>query len=76
MSLLVLAGTREARQILWALADSGRPVVASLAGATERPEPLTTRIRAVWSSRLSRAPAAASRAKRRPSSPIVPEAKR
>lgn len=40
MSLLVLAGTREARQVLWALTETGRPVVASLAGATRRPEPL------------------------------------
>lgn len=40
MSLLVLAGTREARQVLWGLTGSGRDVVASLAGATRGPEPL------------------------------------
>ena len=40
MTLLLLAGTGEARRIAWALADSGVPVVASLAGATRAPEPL------------------------------------
>ncbi len=40
MTLLVLAGTAEARQILWSLADSGRTAIASLAGATRHPEPL------------------------------------
>lgn len=40
MTLLLLAGTGEAKQIAWGLSDSGRPVVASLAGATRSPDPL------------------------------------
>ncbi|WP_281982230.1 cobalt-precorrin-6A reductase [Thalassorhabdomicrobium marinisediminis] len=40
MTLLLLAGTSEARRIAWGLADRGRRVVASLAGVTRRPEPL------------------------------------
>ena len=37
MTLLLLAGTREAQQIARALADQGRDVVASLAGVTRAP---------------------------------------
>ncbi|MEO0894487.1 MAG: cobalt-precorrin-6A reductase [Pseudomonadota bacterium] len=37
MTLLLLAGTREAQEIARALADQGRNVVASLAGATRAP---------------------------------------
>ncbi|MDC0115995.1 cobalt-precorrin-6A reductase [Octadecabacter sp.] len=46
MTLLLLAGTGEARRIACGLADSGVRVTASLAGATRHPEPLpvTTRI--------------------------------
>jgi len=46
MTLLMLAGTGEARRIAGALAGQGRPAIASLAGATRRPEalPLPTRI--------------------------------
>lgn len=40
MTVLLLAGTGEAKRIAWGLADSGIKVVASLAGATRRPEPL------------------------------------
>ncbi|MBT8410794.1 MAG: cobalt-precorrin-6A reductase [Octadecabacter sp.] len=40
MSVLLLAGTAEAKRIAWGLADSGLNVVASLAGATRDPEPL------------------------------------
>lgn len=40
MKVLLLAGTGEARRIAWGLADSGITLVASLAGATRRPEPL------------------------------------
>ena len=45
MTLLLLAGTSEAKRIAWALADSGRPVIASLAGATRDPEPLPVPVR-------------------------------
>lgn len=46
MTLLLLAGTGEAKRIAWSLADSGRPVIASLAGATREPDtlPVPTRI--------------------------------
>lgn len=40
MSLLLLAGTSEARQIAVALADSGPKVIASLAGVTRNPPDL------------------------------------
>lgn len=40
MTLLLLAGTGEAKRIAWSLADSGRKVVASLAGATREPDTL------------------------------------
>ncbi len=40
MTLLLLAGTNEAKQIAWGLTDVGIPVLASLAGATRHPEPL------------------------------------
>lgn len=40
MTLLLLAGTKEAKQIAWGLADTGQSVLASLAGATRHPEPL------------------------------------
>ena len=40
MSILLLAGTAEAKRIAWGLADSGLNVLASLAGATRDPEPL------------------------------------
>lgn len=40
MSLLLLAGTGEAKRIAWGLTDSGVKVIASLAGATRHPEPL------------------------------------
>ncbi|WP_296417465.1 cobalt-precorrin-6A reductase [Pseudooctadecabacter sp.] len=40
MTLLLLAGTGEAKRIAWGLADSGLRVLASLAGATRSPEPL------------------------------------
>ncbi len=40
MTVLLLAGTGEARRIAWALADGGPKIVASLAGATRHPEPL------------------------------------
>ena len=46
MTLLLLAGTGEAKQIAWGLADTNIKVVASLAGVTRSPDPLpiTTRI--------------------------------
>lgn len=40
MTLLLLAGTGEARRIAWGLTDTSVKVVASLAGATRHPEPL------------------------------------
>ena len=40
MTVLLLAGTGEAKRIAWGLADSRKKVVASLAGATRKPEPL------------------------------------
>ncbi|OUS20865.1 cobalt-precorrin-6A reductase [Rhodobacterales bacterium 59_46_T64] len=40
MTVLVLAGTREAAQIAKALAEKGTPAVASLAGATRAPKPM------------------------------------
>lgn len=40
MTLLVLAGTGEAKRIAWGLADTSVKVIASLAGATRHPEPL------------------------------------
>ncbi|MGJ8609975.1 MAG: cobalt-precorrin-6A reductase [Octadecabacter sp.] len=40
MTVLLLAGTGEAKRIAWGLADTGVKVVASLAGATRSPEPL------------------------------------
>lgn len=40
MTLLLLAGTNEAKRIAWGLADTGVPVLASLAGATRDPDPL------------------------------------
>lgn len=40
MTLLLLAGTGEARRIAWGLTDSGVSVIASFAGATRHPEPL------------------------------------
>ncbi len=40
MTLLLLAGTGEAKRMAWGLVDSRLPVVASLAGATRDPEPL------------------------------------
>ncbi|MBU2993401.1 cobalt-precorrin-6A reductase [Octadecabacter sp. 1_MG-2023] len=40
MTVLLLAGTGEAKRIAWGLADKGRRVVASLAGATRSPDPL------------------------------------
>lgn len=40
MTLLLLAGSGEAKRIAWALTDSGIDVVASLAGATRSPEPM------------------------------------
>lgn len=40
MTLLLLAGTAEARRIAWGLTDSGVKVIASLAGVTRHPEPL------------------------------------
>ena len=46
MTVLLLAGTGEARQIAWGLADSGIDIVASLAGATRSPMtlPVPTRV--------------------------------
>ena len=40
MTLLLLAGTGEAKRIAWGLVDSGVPAIASLSGATRSPEPL------------------------------------
>lgn len=40
MTVLLLAGTGEAKRIAWALTDTGINVIASLAGATRSPEPL------------------------------------
>jgi len=40
MTVLLLAGTGEAKRIAWGLADTGVNVVASLAGATRSPDPL------------------------------------
>ncbi len=40
MTVLLLAGTGEAKRIAWGLVDSRLPVIASLAGATRDPEPL------------------------------------
>ena len=40
MTLLLLAGTLEARQIAWALSTKGIRAIASLAGATRSPDPL------------------------------------
>ena len=40
MTVLLLAGTGEAKRIAWGVADTGTKVVASLAGATRHPEPL------------------------------------
>jgi precorrin-6A/cobalt-precorrin-6A reductase len=40
MTLLLLAGTAEARQLGWGLVALGTRAVASLAGATRHPEPL------------------------------------
>lgn len=46
MTLLLLAGTGEARQISWELADYHPPIIASLAGATRAPAdlPVATRV--------------------------------
>lgn len=46
MTLLLLAGTGEAKRIAWSLADSGRAVIASLAAAMREPDtlPVPTRI--------------------------------
>lgn len=40
MTLLLLAGTGDAKRIAWELTSIGRPAVASLAGVTRDPEPL------------------------------------
>ncbi len=40
MTLLLLAGTSEARQIAWALADRSPKIIASLAGVTRNPPDL------------------------------------
>ena len=40
MTVLLLAGTGEAKRIAWGLADTGRKVIASLAGVTRSPDPL------------------------------------
>lgn len=40
MTLLLLAGTSEARKIAWALSTQGSRAIASLAGATRSPDPL------------------------------------
>ena len=40
MTLLLLAGTSEARKIGWELSTSGTAAIASLAGATRSPDPL------------------------------------
>jgi precorrin-6A/cobalt-precorrin-6A reductase len=40
MTVLLLAGTGDAKRIAWGLTDTSVKVVASLAGATRHPEPL------------------------------------
>ncbi|SMX31416.1 cobalt-precorrin-6A reductase [Octadecabacter ascidiaceicola] len=40
MTVLLLAGTSEAKRIAWGLTDTGIKVIASLAGATRSPEPM------------------------------------
>ncbi|MFB1025537.1 MAG: cobalt-precorrin-6A reductase [Octadecabacter sp.] len=40
MTLLLLAGTGDAKRIAWGLADSNVKVIASVAGATRTPDPL------------------------------------
>jgi len=40
MTLLLLAGSGEAKRIAWGLSDTGINMIASLAGATRSPEPL------------------------------------
>ncbi len=45
MTLLLLAGSGDARQLAWRLVDSGRPVIASIAGATRHPAPLPLPLR-------------------------------
>jgi len=40
MTVLLLAGTSEAKRIAWGLSDKGVSVIASLAGVTRRPDPL------------------------------------
>lgn len=40
MTVLLLAGTAEARRLSWMLSDGGLPVIASLAGSTREPQPL------------------------------------
>lgn len=45
MTLLLLAGSGEAKRIAWALTDSGVNVIASLAGATRSPDPLPVQTR-------------------------------
>lgn len=40
MTLLLLAGTNEAKRIAWGLVDTGISLRASLAGATRKPDPL------------------------------------
>ena len=45
MTVLLLAGTGEAKRIAWALSDTGIDVIASLAGATRSPEPLPVETR-------------------------------
>ena len=40
MTLLLLAGTSEARKIAWGLSTRGTAAIASLAGATRSPDPL------------------------------------
>lgn len=40
MTLLLLAGTAEAKRVAWGLVERGTRAVASLAGATRSPEPL------------------------------------
>ncbi|MGR3436641.1 MAG: cobalt-precorrin-6A reductase [Shimia sp.] len=45
MTILLLAGTREARDVARGLAARGLPAIASLAGATRSPAPLPVRTR-------------------------------
>jgi len=45
MTVLLLAGTGEAKRIAWGLTDTGINVIASLAGATRSPEPLPVETR-------------------------------